>query len=156
MKFRAYIADTFEVLQNGKVLALGLFPDHVLVVHTQAGEPAPSDAAPIGIEASLMMSFSEVDEPTVTGHAVVIPPDSDRPVARTNFEARRQSPGSATNVITKFKPLPVRAPGIFKLQVHVNGHDFEDWFEVRVTPPPGAAAAQPPAKAARKRTARKG
>lgn len=156
MKLRLYIADTFEVLQNGKVLALGLFPDHVVIVPAPPPIDRPSPDDPVfGLTLSALLAFHEVEGDALKGEALVYAPGIDRPVARMSFDAPCDPDAAAVNLISRFNPLPISSAGVYRLDVDANGQRFSEQFEIRITPPVAATVTPRTTKPARKRSVRK-
>lgn len=164
MHMQLLIADHFDTLASGKVLAVGLFTDRVVLLNVPADAADPSPEVPFGIDLGLLITLSDTPPGPMAGEISIHPPGSLPPVAVLRFTGIGVAAGYAANVMTKLQPLLVPCPGIFAVHLKLGDDVWSETFEVRVQRQPlpldltAAAAASQAAKpvlakkAARKRT----
>lgn len=171
MRLRLYLADHFDTLVSGKQLAVGLYPDLVVVMSPSPDAPQPTPEVPYAMDMGLMLTLSGLPVGQSVGELRVLPPGlPDRPVLKSGFVCHAAEAGSAVNVTLQARPLLIPAVGTYSVQVTIGAEVLQDEFEVRIRPadgipavmvqplPPEPAAAPvpapAPAAATRKRRAR--
>jgi len=127
MKTFLYLADDIQALASGKVLAVGLFTDHVIVVNSQ--EP-PSQEKPGAVPFSLLIAIAEVPPGHYEMKVVVLDPNG----AATNYDIENTSdvpPGGSMVLAVKCNPFIFAEIGKYTVRTTVNGEVFENTFELR-------------------------
>jgi hypothetical protein len=158
------LADDFRLEQGGKVTALGLYVDGVIVIHMDEGLPDPTLEAPIAIEGiSLLVAVSGLEGEHSIGMGLS-GGNKDVPTGpvqeqKVSFE----SGGHSIQMITKIRPLLIGSLGIKHVLVSIDGTEMLLPFEVRRGVPPGAQShpandqkAKPRSKSGRSSVASKG
>jgi hypothetical protein len=153
---RFFLAEDFRQEIGGKVSAIGLYADNVIVLQLPPDLPDPTPETPILIR-SLAFLFSV----SALGEASVASVDLNVNGGRKPFMALQElpatAPGNSVNLLGVMAPCVVTSFGKKTVIVDVGGteHSFE--FEIRRVPSPrstGALSEGTPshAGAARKRT----
>lgn len=125
------VADQFRTEQGGKILAIGLYADGVVVIPSDA--PPPTPEMPLGIELSLLVTISGV-----AGKGPVLVQLGNKPAREMNVELR---PFGAANLVLNLQPLLVESFGRKVLTVTFAGETHELSFEVRQGEPDENSAA---------------
>lgn len=136
------VADQFRVEAGGKVLAIGLYPDGVVVMQMPADAPDPTDESPVGIaQLALLLSVSGSGR----SHNLRVQLGADD---AKEFPVDLGTAGSV-NVILDLRPLVIRSFGIKPVVVELAGERHELSFEIRrgVGDVPGQVMQLPPALA---------
>jgi hypothetical protein len=131
------MADDIRAEQSGKMFAVGLYPDNVLVLNLPRSTPAPSAKKPIALD-GLSLSFTFLGS---AGHHDVSISIGDGAAKVLSVNVPE---GGHANIILALRPLLIREFGVKPVLVLYGGakHDFE--FEVRrrdVESAPGRLAA---------------
>jgi hypothetical protein len=117
---RLFVADQFRTEQGGKVLAIGLYTDNVVVFPSDA--PEPTSDLPLGLELSLLINISGVQGKGTVSIQL------GREKREMALELKRQ--GSA-NFVLNLQPLLIEAFGKKTVQVGLAGQVHELHFEAR-------------------------
>lgn len=121
---RILIADDFRVEEGGKVFAIGLFTDNVIVSLVPRGTPAPTAELPYGIDALAILlcvgGVSGLHDLSVTL--------GDGPSRQWQVDLQE---GASANLIMKLRPLLVRSFGMKPVRIEFAGQTFESAFELR-------------------------
>lgn len=127
------LADEFRPEQtSGKVLAIGLYPDAIVIANTSIGTPEPTKDKPIGID-SLSMLFTiggGVGEFDVT---IKI---GDNIAASTKVSLQE---GRSASIVLQSKPFLVASYGEKQVVVSVAGKDHVFKLEIRHAVSPAVA-----------------
>jgi hypothetical protein len=155
MHLRIHIADHFDTLATGKVLAVGLFSDRVVLLNLPADAPEPTSEIPFAFDLDLLITLTgPIAEPSACDIRILAP-GMAQPVAHLHMPSLQIAGGSSTNITSKLRPLLVTQPGIFTVEASCGGETAQDTFEVRLqrlpqseappigSPPVQAAAAKP-------------
>lgn len=133
MRLNLLIADHFDTLASGKILAVGLFTDRIVMLQTPAGVPAPTPARPHGADLALLLTLMDVPAGPLQGEVRVLPPQPGaEPVMRAPFKGVLTETGVGINVPIQLRPLLVPAVGMFTVEVQVNDQLLREQFEVRL------------------------
>lgn len=139
----AYIADDIQILQGGKPVAFGLYPDHVLVLNVPPGMPSKiNDATPAalnGLSILITIVGLEPGERTVTP-SLLLPNGKQGPQQIVPMQLLVK-PGGAANLTFRFTPFVVPQAGKYVLKVPIDGEEVTFTFEVRIVQPEPAAIA---------------
>jgi len=144
MQLHLQIADTFDTLASGKILAVGLFADKVVVLQVPADVPDPSAEAPYATELGLLLTLSHAPATPLQGEVRILPPGGGPAISVIAFDGMVIAGGNSANILTKLRPLLVPAAGTFTVEVQVAGETLRASFEIRVLRlPPSQPAAAP-------------
>lgn len=155
-----YIADNFEALLNGKIAAMGMFTDRVVLLSVPADLAPPSRKMPYGVPLTLLLNLQPPGPDDIQGKLQVLPPGQHTPVMHTDVSAKGVPAGHSVNIIVHMQPLLVTAPGRYQVKLTIGPDTMTAHFEVRIATLPvqtaaPAAVAKPaeaaPAKAPRQR-----
>lgn len=136
------VADDIQLMQLGRIMAVGLYPDRVIVVHHAAEVPIGSTQIS---RLSLLLTVRGLPAGRHLAESTILFPNGkgqlDSRGAPISVQAERP-----INLMMAFAPFPVAAPGEFKLRVRVSGFEVEVsfWIVYRdltselaaMTPPP--------------------
>lgn len=119
-----YLADDFRSESSGKVTAVGLYPDNVIVLNTPANSPEPSKDRPYGVSSLGLLICIGGSQGTFP---VSISVGENEPFRKT-IELKI---GMSSNLVLAFRPLLLASLGFKKVKVTVDAtvHDFQ--FEAR-------------------------
>jgi hypothetical protein len=132
MQLRIHIADHFDTLASGKVLAVGLFPDRVVLLNLPADAPEPSVDVPFAFDLDLLITLTGPQEEPVACDVRVLAPGAAPPVANLHAPSLQIAGGSSTNIASKLRPLLVPQAGLFTVEVTCGDQTLRDSFEVRL------------------------
>lgn len=132
MQLHLLIADHFDTLANGKMLALGLFTDRVVVMHVPAETPDPTPEIPYALELGLLLTLTNAPTTPIHGEVRIVAPGSGPPVGNLRFDALSIRSGDSANILTKLKPLLVPHAGTYTVEVHAGDEVLSANFEVRI------------------------
>ena len=141
MKLQLHIADQFEALVNGKLLALGLFADRVVVMLIPAEMPDPTPESPHAMQLGLLLTLSDMSDRPLEGEVRILPPGGGKPVGGFSFAGLPIQAGDSTNVVTKLAPLIIPQAGVFSVEAHIGDEVLVASFEVRIRRMAPAASA---------------
>jgi len=133
VKFSFYIADSFEAMQSGKLLAVGLFADKVTVLNAALEAPDPTPERPFGVPLSMLLCLHALDtQDRLQGSCSIYPPGDLPAVATMVIDIVPSQGATAMNVIASLHPLPIPAIGYYRVTVEVGGQTFNDGFEIQL------------------------
>lgn len=160
MKTSLLIADHVDTLLSGKLAALGLYTDSVIVLQLGATDAEPTAELPLGVFMCLVLTVHVAPAPDVPGSLRVIGPDGgaspEAPLPPLKFPQ-----GTAANLVVRLTPLLVSRAGLFKVLVRYGDETDEHTFEVRIRRPPEAPPApvsptdEPPVRTVKSRRPRR-
>lgn len=138
-----YMAEDLRQEVNGKVTAIGLYPDHVAVLQIPEDIPDPTEAAPIYIKSlGFLFSLSRLGQPTTV--SVDIESGGTRKPFLEAQEYPAIEPGKSLNLLGVMAPCPVSSFGEKKLHVSIGNSLQTVTFEIRrVSLPPVDSAPAP-------------
>lgn len=138
-----HVADDLRVEADGKVTAVGLYPDRVVVLLVPADAPPPNKAIPFAFDSvALLINVRNLGG----NHEISIRlGNEDDPADFSAVMTRKQvvnfaDPARSINLVCKFRPFPVASFGHKVVTVTIDGTDYELPFEVRRGDAPGVAA----------------
>jgi hypothetical protein len=140
-----YMAEDFRQEVNGKVSAVGLYPDRTIVFGVPAGGPEPTKEAPMFIKSlgfllNISNLLSEVEiSIDIVGDGGITP-------FLTSHRYGPVVPGRSINLIGIMEPCAVTSLGKKVLSVSLGNSKYSFDFEFRRDP----EIAQPPMAAAKK------
>lgn len=132
MQINLQIADHFDLLANGKVLAVGLFPDRVVVMQVPAEAPEPSAELPYATDLGLLLTLSDAPAAPLEGEVRILSPGDGRAVGVLPFGGLNISGGQSANILSKLRPLMVQQAGVFTVEAQVGDETARASFEVRI------------------------
>jgi hypothetical protein len=136
---RLLVADTFQAMQDGKTLAVGLFADGVVVMNIPPEAPEPTDKVPFGVDVNLLVNLSDIQKVPAQFDGVVTGPTGIVVASIGGSIPSGAGPNQTLNVISKIAPLVVFKPGRFTVALKTeHGETAEDYFEVRINRVAGA------------------
>lgn len=113
-----YMAEDLRQEVNGKVTAIGLYPDHVAILQIPEDIPDPTDAAPIFIKSmGFLFNVSGITKPTTV--SVDIESGGKRKPFLEAQEFAALEPGKSLNLLGVMAPCQVSSFGKKKLYVIV-------------------------------------
>jgi len=140
MKTSLLIADHVDTLASGKLAALGLYTDSVIVAQLAATDAEPTADLPMGFFLSLVLTVHAAPAEEVQGSLRVTGPDGyASPEAL--LPPLKFPPGVAANLVVRLTPLLVHRSGLFKVLVRYGDEINEHTFEVRIKRQPAAPSA---------------
>ena len=132
MKGLLYVADNFQTLQDGKVLAVGLYPDKVVVMNIPVDAPEPSRELPFGINLGLLLCLVDLPSDDVAGKIIILPPSGHALAPPMSFAVQAQA-GRSANIVLAANPFPVSEPGVYQVVVDIADLHIAESFEIRMT-----------------------
>lgn len=134
MKLILYVADEFKSLEGGKALAVGLFPDRVVVLNVPRTTPPPTAELPYGIPLGLLVCVLDLPAAEVSGSGSIETPTGPSRMSLQRVTLRGAVGGSA-NLQMRFDPFLVTAPGTYSFTLSFDGFDpLSASFEFRIEP----------------------
>lgn len=132
MSTSLFLADAFEVLQTGKVMAMGLYTDKVMVLTVPAHAPEPSKEQPYAIALALLLCVTDLPAGEYKAEFSIELP-SGGVLQNLPFPAARYpvNGAEAFNLILKFAPFMAPEVGTYTLLGRVGDVDFRHTFELR-------------------------
>lgn len=129
-KVRFFVSDDIRTDNDGKPMLIGFYPDNIVGLKVPA-DVTPTSSKPLGI-AGLTFMFT-ISAPPGEHEATLSIEFSDEKVSARKIENRFQttSKKSSYNIIAKSQPFPVFAFGTQNLKLVVDGHEFNETFELR-------------------------
>ena len=143
MKGLLYVADNFQTLQDGKVLAVGLYADKVVVMNIPIDAPEPSAELPFGISLGLLVCLLELPAADVSGHISILPPSGHAMAPPMSFAVPAQA-GRSANIVLATNPFLVSEPGVYQVVVDIADLHIAESFEIRMTRQQSHAVASAP------------
>ena len=126
------VADDFRAEASGKVTAVGLFADSVVVVNAPAEAPAPTPELPVGIDSlGILVNISGLEGKHRVSLSFGAYARNAAPMTTDALEYDFPSAGSSINLISAFRPLLVQSYGMKTVKVHVDDCEETLQFEVR-------------------------
>lgn len=139
MKLRLYLADMMEPQANGKLAALGLFPDLVVVLTVPPGSPDPTPQAAFGTDLCLMLTITGLPAGDTIGEMQLLAPTPEpMPVLKARFPFHVPKGSTGLNVPLPMKPMPVPALGVYTVELRVGNDVLRETFEIQVKLDPAA------------------
>lgn len=131
-----YMAEDLRQEVNGKVTAIGLYPDHVAVLQIPEDIPDPTETAPIFIKSlGFLFNLSRLGQATTV--AVDIESGGKRKPFLEAKEYPAVKPGDSLNLVGVMAPCQVSSFGEKKLHVIIGKSVQTVTFEIRrVSLPP--------------------
>lgn len=118
------VADEFRIEQSGKVLAVGLYSDGVVVFTIPKNAPPPTKDTPYGIDGlALLLTVGGFVGETVVKFGLE--------GGKTLEHKVSLQPGNSANLILNLKPFRVGTFGVKKLNIEMAGTEHTLEFEVR-------------------------
>ena len=129
---RFFLADDMRHEVSGKVTAVGLYADNVIVAEMSKNDPDPTPermvALPgVSILASVSIRPGEHHYKLEFDGSSVVPPLRETTTKRVGTPLT----GETTNLIMRFQPLPFTRFGIARVVLWVDGEAFSYSFEIR-------------------------
>ena len=140
MKGLLYVADNFQTLQDGKVLAVGLYPDKVVVMNIPVDAPEPSRELPFGINLGLLLCLVDLPSDDVAGKITILPPSGHTLAPAMSFAVQARA-GRSANIVLVANPLLVSEPGLYQVVVDIADLHIAESFEIRMTRQQSSTAA---------------
>lgn len=120
MKINIFVADEFRSEANGKQMALGLYPDDVIMLNPKPQEVSQADL-PEGIDRlSFLINISDVPEKKHIFKAQIIDPSGKphgKEIALGEFETAK---GTSRNFIIEARPFLLSGKGTYQLNFYVD------------------------------------
>ncbi|MDO9438033.1 hypothetical protein [Hydrogenophaga sp.] len=119
------VADEFRMEQSGKVLAIGLYPDNVVVCTIPKNAPRPSKETPFGMDGiALLLTVSGFEGAATVRFGLSGSSHTfEHPVSLTA--------GTSVSLILNLKPFRIASFGVKDVFVEVEGAKHTLHFEVR-------------------------
>lgn len=151
-----YLADDLRQEVNGKVSAIGLYTDRVVVIGMPDDAPEPTEKSPLFLRSlAFVFNISGFTEPLNIGIRRVTKTGA-KPLVLTK-EYPPPGEGNSLNLLAMMEPCAIGALGKKKIVVSVGDTDYEFEYEIRraslpkITPDKAHQPAHKAAKAATKR-----
>lgn len=142
-----YMAEDLRQEVNGKVTAIGLYPDHVAVLQIPEDIPDPTETAPIFIKSiGFLFSVTRLTKPT--NISVDIVSGGKRKPFLEAQKCAVSDPDKSVNLLGVMAPCQVSSFGKKALHVMVGGSEHIFTFEFRRVSVPPVGLIPPPKKAA--------
>jgi hypothetical protein len=129
-EIRFYMAEDLRQEAGGKVSAIGLFPDNVVVLPLPISVPEPTETVPILVKSlAFLFNFSKLPEATDISVDIEI-----NGVRKPFIEQKRHpdpGPGRSINMSVMAQPCVIQSFGLRKLIVTVGEEVQEFEFEIR-------------------------
>ena len=132
MKALLYVADNFQSLQDGKVLAVGLYSDKVVILNIPIDAPEPSSKLPFGISLGLLVCLLDLPAEDVSGNISILPPSGHALVSPMTFAVPAQA-GRSANIVLALNPFLVSEPGLYQVVVDIADVRISESFEIRMS-----------------------
>ena len=149
-----FIADDIRLEQGGKVSAIGLYADRVIVAQMRPDQQEPSKEAPLIMEGFVfLVSLSGLEGK----HRVKLDYSDDAMVDNAKFDPvdsqfNFPDPALSMNFVGRIRPFITTAFGSKRISLEVDGEVSEFTFEIRRGKlPEDAGANQPAAKSSARR-----
>jgi hypothetical protein len=138
-----FVADTIELLQNGKVFVLGLYADRVVRLTTPPETPPPSPERPYAFNLALLLAVSGLTQPEIEVEIEIRKPSGEKIIGLTPPRRKYPTQGQGSlNLIMSYTPFAVTELGTYWLQGSVDDqpirHSFE--FKRQISPTTGVDA----------------
>lgn len=131
---RFFVADDMRQEHNGKVTAVGLYPDDVIVAEMPPSVPDPTpefmaQLPGVSILASAIVPPGEHQYQFEIDPSSILPPMKESSGSARNIGTTRI--GESVNLIMRLAPLPIVGFGMVTVAIHVDGIPFRYSFEIR-------------------------
>lgn len=134
---RFFLAEDFRQEIGGKVSAIGLYPDNVIVLQLPTDLPEPTPGAPILIRSlAFLFSVSALGEDSVA--SVDLNVNGDRKPFMAPLELPATDPGGSVNLLGVMAPCAVTSFGKRTVIVDIRGTEHKFEFEIRRVPSPAS------------------
>lgn len=138
-----YLAEDLRQELDGKVSAIGLYPDKVVVLPLPDDIPEPTESAPLLVRSlAFLFSISNLSE------ASTISIDIQSGGTRKQFAAPQEHPavdlGRSINILCVMQPCVITFFGEKTLIVKINEREYTFDFEIRRVSVPSAGVTQLP------------
>lgn len=139
MKMQLLMADYVGSTQDGKHVLAGLYADRrvVLFLPPETQTPAPPPGAPA---MSFLVTLIDLPGGAHTCSAKVYDPDGAEYWTAGEIAFATPADGAA-NIVYNMAPFIVQKPGVYRVQLVVDGTVLEDNYAVQFLPLPGSPAA---------------
>lgn len=129
-KVRFFVSDDIRTDTDGKPMLIGFYSDNIVGLKVPA-DITPTSSKPLGI-AGLTFMFT-ISAPPGDHLATISIELSDGKASAREIENRFQTTTekSSYNIIAKSQPFPVFAFGTQNVKLVVDGHEFNETFELR-------------------------
>lgn len=119
------VADHIELMQMGRITAIGLYPDRTVVMHV----PTSKSGGPAHIaKLTLLLTVKGLSVGRHMVDSMIVFPDGAGGLAAQRTEVTLDREGAAINLLMSFMPFPVLASGEFQLRVTAKGYQAEASF----------------------------
>lgn len=135
MKLKILVADQFEGLVSGKMLAMGLFADGVIVLNPGKLPDGTVEPAPYSVNLAVLCTLTDLPSSPAEGSIEIFapPPDSER-VAHLGLGPVSAKPGRSLSVSGRLMPFLAPRAGSYTVRARVGEAEATDAFEVRIEP----------------------
>lgn len=133
MQVDLFMADMFDTLQSGKLVALGLYTDRTMVLHIPPEAPTPSEENPVAVPVTLCFCIQGLDDTEHTFKLSFEGPDGSASPMRLggNFKGRT---GSSGNLVHRFEPFLLNQIGPHQAILDIDGTSHRFLINFRATP----------------------
>lgn len=138
-----YLAEDLRQELDGKVSAIGLYPDKVVVLPLPDEIPEPTESAPLLVR-SLAFLFSISNLSEISTISVDIQTDRARMPLTTPQEHPAVEVGRSINMVGVMQPCVITSFGEKTLIVKINEREYTFDFEIRRVSVPSAGVTQLP------------
>jgi hypothetical protein len=128
MKSFLYLAEDIQPMLNGKALAVGLFPDHVVVVHVH--DMRASKENPVGVNLAFLVCVTDVKPGEYAVRLAIAAPDGTPTKYKVDTK-QTVIPGGSITVAIRCQPFLFTEAGHYTVRTTVNDEMLESTFEVR-------------------------
>lgn len=132
MKAQLLIADLFEPLANGKILAVGLYPDGIIMFESSpSSRPGARAVSSLGF----MVVLTECAPGPITAVAdVLLPSGAPHPHLKQAQIGGAVSAAGSLNMVLNAPHLVLPEDGTYHMRFQVGGQAFDLPFTVRTKP----------------------
>ncbi len=141
MDLHFYVADDFKVMLDGKLVAVGLFPDRVVVLQIGMEAPAPTAESPISVPLVFVACLAGAKDGEFEVSGRITAPSGKVVLDYPKHRTMLSSMASAT-MILKASPLVVPEPGLYQVVFSIGRQRLKSSFEVRVARVKGGSMPQ--------------
>jgi hypothetical protein len=124
---RLFVADEVRVEASGKLMAIGLYGDGVLLVQQPSEAPDPTQDVPYAIDSLCLV----ITIGGSSGQQDVRVSIGGQKVADRSFDLQ---PGRSVNLLLQFRPFLFSSFGVKHVEIEFAGTKHSQWFEVRSLP----------------------
>ena len=131
-RLELFLGDDIRLERDGKITAVGLYTDRVIVGLMGAGQPEPTEVAPLALGTkAFVVSINGLQGPHSVSMGYFDPQLSVLSARGPTQQIDFPSPDLTANLVGRFDPLLVGSFGMKKVFVWIDDHKFELPFEVR-------------------------